>query len=94
MLRTFFADRRHGDHPDFTWRGTDVSRLKGFSDGVFGFAVTLLVVSLDVPDNYAQFWAAMLNTHRLRSASRCSCRYGMSTIIIFGATAWKTAARC
>src|SRR5688572_18436788 len=44
MLRTFLADRRHSDHPDFTWRGTDVSRLEGFSDGVFGFAVTLLVV--------------------------------------------------
>jgi Endosomal/lysosomal potassium channel TMEM175 len=62
MLRKFFADRKHGDHPDFRWRGTDVSRLEGFSDGVFGFAVTLLVVSLDVPDNFAQFWAAMLNT--------------------------------
>jgi uncharacterized membrane protein len=33
--------------------GRDVSRIEGFSDAVFGFALTLLVVSLDVPENYA-----------------------------------------
>jgi uncharacterized membrane protein len=34
-------------------RGRDVSRLEGFSDAVFGFALTLLVVSLEVPENYS-----------------------------------------
>lgn len=34
-------------------RGKDVSRLEGFSDAVFGFALTLLVVSLEVPENFA-----------------------------------------
>ena len=34
-------------------RGKDVSRIEGFSDAVFGFALTLLVVSLEVPENYA-----------------------------------------
>jgi uncharacterized membrane protein len=33
-------------------RGRDVSRIEGFSDAVFGFALTLLVVSLEVPDNF------------------------------------------
>jgi uncharacterized membrane protein len=33
--------------------GKDVSRLEGFSDAVFGFALTLLVVSLEVPENFA-----------------------------------------
>lgn len=32
--------------------GREVSRVEGFSDAVFGFALTLLVVSLEVPDNF------------------------------------------
>ena len=35
-------------------RGRDVSRLEGFSDAVFGFALTLLVVSLEVPETFVE----------------------------------------
>ncbi len=35
------------------FRGRDVSRIEGFSDAVFGFTLTLLVVSLEVPENFA-----------------------------------------
>ena len=34
------------------WRGHDASRLEGFSDTVFAFALTRLVVALELPHNY------------------------------------------
>jgi uncharacterized membrane protein len=37
----------------FRWRGGgEVSRVEGFTDAVFAFAVTLLVVALEVPHTY------------------------------------------
>lgn len=47
---------RHG----FRMRGTEVSRLECFTDCVFAFALTLIVVSLEVPKSYL----AMINTLR------------------------------
>ena len=38
----------------FRMRGTEMSRVDGFSDVVFGFALTLLIVSLEVPKTYAE----------------------------------------
>jgi len=37
-------------------RRHEVSRLEGFSDTVFGFALTLLVVSLEVPSTFDALW--------------------------------------
>jgi uncharacterized membrane protein len=37
----------------FRWRGNEVTRVEGFTDAVFGFAVTLLVVALEVPRTFA-----------------------------------------
>jgi uncharacterized membrane protein len=44
---------------DFRLRGKEISRVEGLSDAVFGFAITLLVVSLDVPHTAAEVLGVM-----------------------------------
>ncbi|MFN2475533.1 MAG: TMEM175 family protein [Chthoniobacterales bacterium] len=47
------------DWAGFRLRGREVTRLESFSDAVFGFALTLLVVSLDVPKSFGDLMTAM-----------------------------------
>jgi uncharacterized membrane protein len=56
MSRRRFRDRlpfapKH--ETDFRWRSRGSSRLEGLSDAVFGFALTLLVVSTEAPRDFA-----------------------------------------
>ena len=55
------SEHRRGllPEPYFRWRGGEITRLEAFCDVVFGFALTLLVVSLEVPRNYSELVTAM-----------------------------------
>lgn len=59
MIREKLIDKRIGDNKKFRWRSHEISRIEGLSDAVFGFAVTLLVVSLEVPKTFAELMEAM-----------------------------------
>lgn len=43
----------------FRWRGGDVSRVEALSDSVFALAITLLILSTEVPKNYEEFRAML-----------------------------------
>ena len=58
MLRKRLIRRGAGEE-GFSWRGEEVSRIEGFSDAVFAFAVTLLVVSLEVPNTFDELISTM-----------------------------------
>jgi len=56
LLRLLFpngAASRRG-RITFRWRGDGVSRIEGLSDAVFGFAITLVAISLEVPRTAAE----------------------------------------
>jgi len=62
----------------FRNRAHEVSRIEAFSDVVFGFAISLLVVSLEAPKTYAQMMEMLRGFCRSLSASGSSSTSGSS----------------
>ena len=59
MFRKIVAKNLNKEN-EFRFRGHEVRRIEAFSDAVFAFAVTLLIVSLEVPKNFDE----LMNTMR------------------------------
>src|SRR5216683_2368784 len=59
MIREKLIDKGIGDNKKFRWRSHEISRTEGLSDAVFGFAITLLVVSLEVPRTFGELMQTM-----------------------------------
>ena len=54
MLRKNIAEKMEGAKKRFRFRGHEVRRIEAFSDAVFAFAVTLLIVSVEVKKNFEE----------------------------------------
>jgi uncharacterized membrane protein len=54
MIRKMLASKSKEDKDRIKWRGHEVTRMEAFSDAVFAFAITLLIVALEVPETYEE----------------------------------------
>lgn len=59
MMRKTIARKIKNGNKDFRLRGHEVKRIEAFSDAVFAFAVTLLIVSLEVPKSFEELLTTM-----------------------------------
>jgi len=59
MLSKSLKKHHIGIEPGFQWRGDEITRIEGLSDAVFAFAVTILIISLEVPKTMEDFYRVL-----------------------------------
>jgi uncharacterized membrane protein len=59
MLRKEIANDLQNKNQLFRLRGHEILRIEAFSDAVFALAVTLLIVSLEVPNSFEELMVTM-----------------------------------
>lgn len=59
MIRKFFSSGHDKGEGSARKRDFEIQRIETFSDGVFAFAVTLLIVSLEVPKSFEDLLVSM-----------------------------------
>jgi uncharacterized membrane protein len=72
MIRKLLSGEQSGRHQRDDKRNYEIQRIETFSDGVFAFAVTLLIVSLEVPKSFEE----------LRVTMRGFFAFGLSFLIL------------
>ncbi len=58
MVRETLKKNRIGLNPHFNYRGEEQTRIEAFTDAVFAFAVTLLVLSNSIPETFEDLKAS------------------------------------
>ncbi|BDD06045.1 TMEM175 family protein [Aureibacter tunicatorum] len=61
------------EEPHFDYRGANPTRIEGFSDAIFAFSLTLLVVSLEVPKSF----------NELMEIFKGIFSFGISSLLLF-----------
>ncbi len=59
MKKRFLDTKKRVSDEGFRYRGLETTRLENLSDAVFGFAITLLVISSQVPTSYLELQVSM-----------------------------------
>ncbi len=60
MIRKYFSGRGSKDKEKVRWRSHDITRIEALSDAVFGFAISLLIISLEVPKSSEELLGSMV----------------------------------
>lgn len=58
-MRKQMISKKKEQNDEIKWRGHEVTRIEAFSDAVFAFGVTLLIMSLEVPKSFEELMKEM-----------------------------------